>query len=188
MFTPFVFLWEDKKGNRYWEAVENNCTKDFLRKLLEDGISPATVMCAYNPILFHYVFEDYHKLTDVNFGRINEEIYGCEPHTKRKVVKLTPEPEKEPEKYGWLAPDGRFFSCSYGGHFSLASKIVGEIEYVLDPERHLEDLGWAKILKDVITGNRYAVGMGQDKNLTDAQLKTLTQMGLDTAYGVSRLL
>ncbi len=188
MFTPFVFLWEDKKGNRKWEAVENDCTKDFLRILLEDGVSPATVMCAYNPILFHYVFEEYHKLTDVNFGRINEEIYGCEPHTKRKVVKLTPKPEKETSKFGWIAPDGRFFGCEYGGHYHLARKIVGEIENVFDPERHLEDLGWAKILSGSINRTRYTVGMGLYKKLTDAQLKTLTSMGLDTAYGVSSLL
>ena len=37
-------------------------------------------------------------------------------------------------------------------------------------------------------GYEHLVGMGLYKKLTNAQLKTLTSMGLDTAYGVSSLL
>jgi hypothetical protein len=91
-------------------------------------------------------------------------------------------------KYGWIAPDGRFFRCDYGGHSNLADKIVGEIQHVRNPERHLEDLGWAKILHGGSTGKVYAIGMGLDKKLTDAQLKTLQMDGLDDSFGISYLL
>lgn len=191
MRTPFVFMWEDKNGNRHWDAIAEDCIKDFLRQLLEDNnVSPATVMCACNPILFHYVFEDYHNIADVHFNNIDEEIYGCEPHTKRKVTKLTPEKKKEIMKYGWLAPDGRFFNCDYGGHSNLADKIVGDIQYIANPERHLEELGWAKIMSGGRNvGKRYSIGMDWGGKLTDAQFKTLTRMGLDKeTFGISELL
>lgn len=189
MRTPFVFLWEDENGERHWEAVAKGQTEGMLKKLLEDGVHPATIMCAYNPILFHYVFKKYHKLSDVNFYDINEEIYGIDPvENKRKPIDIPVNKEPPKSKYGWIAPDGRFFNCDYGGHSSLANKIVGDIQYVANPERHLEELGWAKVLSGRINSSRYTIGMDYGKKLTDAQLKTITRMGLDDAYGVSSLL
>lgn len=189
--TSYVFLWEGPDGERKWEAVAENQVNGFLVKLLEEeGVNPATVMVAYAPILFHWVCKQYHKISDVNFNRINEEIYGTDPSeiSKHKPVDVPVERKKPEEKYGWLAPDGRFFNCDYGGHSHLAGKIVGEIQHVHDPERHLEDLGWAKVLSGTINRTRYTIGMGLDKKLTDAQLKTLKRMKLDDAHGVSSLL
>lgn len=189
--TSYVFLWEGPDGERKWEAVNEKQVNGFLAKLLEEhGVHPATIMVAYAPILFHWVWKKYHKISDVSFHRINEEIYGTEPAeiSKHKPVNV-PVERKPPEiKYGWLAPDGRFFKCDYGAHSHLAGKIVGDIQYIPNPERHLEDLGWAKVLSGGNSGSRYAVGMGIEKRLTDAQLKTLQRMGLDQAFGVSYLL
>lgn len=186
----WIFLWEEPNGERKWEAVKGRQTRGFLEKLINSGVHPAVVVCAYNPIFFHWVWPKYHGgLSDVTFMRINEEIYGTEPvKSKHKPVDVKPSPKVEPMKYGWLAPDGRFFNCEYGGHSNLADRIVGDIEKIYNPERHLEDLGWAKILHGGSTRKRYAVCMGLEKKLTDAQLKTLQREGLDDAYGISFLL
>ena len=190
--TNHLFLWEGPDGERKWEVVKENQIEGFLTKLLgEYGVHPATVMVCYSPILFYWVWKKYHNnLSDVSFARINKEIYGTEPAeiSKHKPVDVPVERKKPVSKFGWLAPDGRFFNCDYGGHSYLADKIVGEIQRVTNPERHLEDLGWAKVLSGGSTGKQYAIGMGLEKKLTDAQLKTLQRMGLDTAFGIEYLL
>jgi hypothetical protein len=190
--TNDIILWEAPDGERHWEALEHGQMIGFLQKLLDkEGVHPATVMAARCPIFFHWLWPKYHRgLSDVHFGRINEEIYGSEPpkEIKRKPVDVPI--YKEPvSKYGWLAPDGRFFHCDYGGHSNLADKIVGDMEYIPNPERHLEDKGWAKILSGGRSyGSQYTVGMGIDKKLTDKQLNTLIEMDLDKSWGVSFLL
>lgn len=188
--TSYVFMWETPEGERRWEAVEDGQTKGFLEKLLNEGIHPATVMVAYAPILFHWVWKEFHRgLSDVNFHNINNEIYGTAPvESTHNPVDVPAEKEKPETKYGWLAPDGRFFGCDYGGHSGLASKIVGEVEYVADKERHLENIGWAKVFRGVTTRERYSIGMGEGKKLTNEQIKTIQRMKLDNAYGVSHFL
>lgn len=185
--TSFVFMWECPNGERKWEAIQKGQTGGFLKKLLDDGVHPATVMVAYAPILFHFVWGEYHNnLTDVNFHEINTQIYGTAPQAKtnRKPVDV-PVKKKVETKYGWLAPDGRFFHCDYGGHSGLACKIVGDIEYIRNPEKHLEDKGWAKILSGGGTNKAYALCMGLDEKLTDKQLNTLQHMGLDDIADIS---
>lgn len=189
--TGYVFMWEDPDGVRKWEAVNENQVNGFLIKLLEnDGVHPATIMVAYAPILFHWVWKKYHRLSDVNFHNINEEIYGTEPAeiSKHKPVDVPIEKKRPEIKFGWLAPDGRFFKCDYGAHSSLASKIVGEIQRIANPERHLEELGWAKVLSGGNHGSQYAIGMDIGKKLTDAQLKTIQHMGLENSFGIQFLL
>lgn len=187
----FVFLWETPSGERCWEAVQKGQTQAFLEKLVvKEGVHPATIMVAYNPLLFHWVWKEYHKgLSDVTFRTVNEEIYGTEPIKSKHTPLNIPSKPKPVTKYGWLAPDGRFFGCEYGGHSNLADKIVGDIQYIANPERHLEDLGWAKILHGGgYTGKQYAIGMGLEKKLTDTQLKQLQKMGIDDAFGIDVLL
>lgn len=187
----YVLMWETPGGERRWETVRDNQLVGFFRKLIEeDGVHPATVMAANSPIGFHYVWKEYHEgLSSVNFNRINEEIYGTEPvQSQHKPVDVPVQEKKPPMKYGWLAPDGRFFGCDYGNHTARAAKIVGEVEYVFDPEQRLEDLGWAKVFSGSIYSERYAVGMGVGKKLTNAQLKALQEMELDHAHGVCSLL
>lgn len=180
----YIFMWETKRGTRKWEAVQKGQVKGFLEKLLNEGARPATIMISYNPLLWHWVFEEYHKgLSDVSWNNINEEIYGSEPvKTKRAPLDVPVEKPKPVMKYGWLAPDGRFFKCDYGGHSNLASKIVGDITYIANPERHLEENGWAKILSGTSWGKQYCVGMDYGKKLTDNQIKTLQQMGTEDIH------
>jgi hypothetical protein len=188
--TSVVFLWEEPDGKRCWEAVKEEQYTGFLVQLLNRGVHPATVMVAYAPILFRWVWKKFHKgLSDVYFQKINEEIYGTEPAPENAHKPVDVPVEQKPEtKFGWIAPDGRFFGCGYGGHTSEARRIVGEIRDIRDPERHLENLGWAKVFKGLEARERYSVGMGEGKKLTDAQLVELQRMGLDNAHGVSLLL
>ena len=180
----YLFLWENPDGERKWEAVEKNKTMGFLEKIITAGVHPATVLCEWNPLMFRWVFPKYHKdVSDVTFRKVNEEIYGTEPiKSNHKPVDVAPNKKPPVFKWGWLAPDGRLFRCDYGGHSNLADKICGEIQHIANPERHLEEMGWAKILHGGSFGKRYAVGMGIDKKLTDAQLKTLQQIGNEDIY------
>lgn len=186
----YLFLWETPEGERKWEAVKKNQTMGFLEKIITAGVHPATVMVEFNPLLMHWVWQEYHNgCSDVTFRKVNKEIYGTAPvESKHKPLQVPVNKEKPVFKWGWLAPDGRFFRCDYGGHSHLADKICGEIQYIANPERHLEEMGWAKILSGTCTGKRYAVGMGLEKKLSDAQLKTLQEMGTDDIYGISFLL
>lgn len=188
--TSYVFLWEGPDGKRCWEAVKEGQCTGLLKQLLNNGIHPATVMVAYAPIFFHWVWKEYHKnLSDVYFQKINKEIYGTEPTPESAHKPVDIPVEKKPEtKFGWIAPDGRFFGCGYGGHIHEASRIVGEIQDIYNPERHLENLGWAKVFKGPDGRERYSVGMGKKKKLTDAQVKTLQRMKLDNANGISQWL
>lgn len=186
----WTFLWEEPSGERKWEVVKNQQMEGFLEKLITSGVHPATVMCCSHPIFFHWVWPKYHRgLSDVMFNNINEDIYGTEPiESNHKPVDVPVTPAPITTKYGWIAPDGRYFKCDYGEHSYLANKICGDIQRIDNPERHLEDLGWAKILRGTESRKRYTVGMGTNKKLTDAQLKTLQREGLDDSYGISYLL
>lgn len=161
-----------------WEAINSGQYKGFLKKLLDAGVNPASIMLQYNPVFFHWAFPSEHNgLSDVNFMRINVTI-GGKKKSAHKLPKM--EAQKEPEsKYGWLSPDGRYYHCSYGGHIDLAYEIVGKIEPVIDPEQKLENLGWAKIYRGLDAENLYSIGMGKNKKLTDKQLNMLRINGLD---------
>lgn len=189
--TEWVFLWETNSGHRQWEVVADKQLDGFLKKMTSDkNINLATVMAAHMPIGFHFVWKKFHNdLSDVNFGKLNETIYGTEPpkeipHKEVNVPEKPPEPESH---LGWLAPDGRFFHCEYGGHTQMANRIVGGLEPILDSEKYLEDHGWAKIYCDPLEPGE-TFGMGYKKVMTDAQMKYLTRMHLDTIPGVKRFL
>ena len=140
--------------------------------------------------------EHYENMLYDFYNKVSGSIYECDgdnpsiipTHMKGVYTSEVPVPvekEKPVEKYGWIAPDGRFFGCSYGGHSNLARKIVGDMEYVFNPERHLEDKGWVKILTGTERRGKYTIGMGVNKKLTDNQIKTLQRMELDNSYGIS---
>ena len=185
----FLFLWETPDGSRHWEAIKKSQTEGFLKKLIDYGVNHATIMVAFNPTNFIWILKEYHNnRSDVTFQKINQEICGSTPVvSQHKPLDIEDRPKIVP-KYGWIAPDGRYFRCDYGGHSHLADKICGDVQRISNPERHLEDLGWAKVLHGGATKKAYALGMGLDQKLTDAQLKTLQREGLEDAYGISFLL
>lgn len=49
---------------------------------------------------------------------------------------------------GWISPDGKFFTCNYGGHRSLSKHLSAHYyDTIEDTEKILEDAGWLKIYK-----------------------------------------
>lgn len=189
-FTPWILMWETPDGERHWEAVPDNQMEGFLMKLVEkEHVNPATVMAAHTPIGFHYIRNRFHgDMSDVNFGRINETIYGSTPPevTNHKPVDVPVTPPKSELKLGWLSPDGRHFPCQYGDHRYTACRIVGDMIQVSDHERYLEDHGWAKIYRDPIE-HRTAVGMGLGQTMTEAQYKTINRLDLEELPEVKSL-
>lgn len=191
MLTNYVFLWEALNGDRCWEAVSGEQATGFLQRLLDEGVYPATGMVVYAPIFFYWVWKQFHRgLSDVHFQTVNTEIYRTEPvpEAAHKSIDAPAEKKKPEPKLGWIAPDGRFFGCEYGGHASLARRIVGEMQDIRDPERHLENLGWAKIFKGLETREHYSIGMGEKQKLTEKQVAVLQRMRLDNVYGLSKFL
>lgn len=188
--TSYVFLWQQADGTRRWDAIPEDACQEFLEKILEEDAVPASVMAAYAPILFHWVWPKFHNhLSDVEFPRIDRDILG----SQTEATGMDAKPRNgaslpEQSKFGWLAPDGRYFHCEYTGHMDEARHIVGELQRIDDPERHLEDLGWAKIYHNGSYAGTYAVGMGPGHTLTDQQVLALQRLGLDRADGVSGLL
>lgn len=180
----YLVLWQEPFGIRKWEAVRKEQLEGFLAQLINDGVRPATVHVAHNPTNLNWVWKKYHGgRSNVPFSNINEEILGGEPvEDNHEPVSVPDRPVQQKRKFGWLSPDGRLFHCQYGGHSHLADQIVGEIEHIINPERHLEDLGWAKILTGGSFKKTYAVAMGIDKKLTDEQIKTLQRIGCDDIY------
>lgn len=187
--TNILLLWETPDGARHWEALEKKQVSGFLEQLLTSGVSPASIIMAYNPIFLHWAFPSFHRdFSDVCFGQINESIAGCASEQPSKHVRVDVREDDE-ARFGWVAPDGRFFFCDYGGHISLAGKIVGELEKVADPEQYLEDHGWAKISSGKLHGKQFYIGMGVGKKLTDAQINALSRNGWDSSVdGLSQYL
>ena len=182
-------MWESKRGKRYWDALTEEEVNPFIDNLLRSGISPAKIIISYNTIFLHWALPSYHGgKSDVFLGNVNEDIAGTDPVAKSayKPPAITPEPKKEPPKYGWIAPDGRFLRCGYGEHTAKARAIIGEITEVQNPEEHLEDLGWMRVFHNPVPekGGHYMVGMGRDKKMTNEQAATLLREGLDGAADV----
>lgn len=183
--TNYLFMWETADGNRCWEAVERDQAQSFSQKLLESGAVPSSVMVSFSPVFIHWLFPTFHNgLSDVCFGRVNEEIMGCDPVQESRHRPVETERVVNP-LYGWIAPDGRFFCCDYGGHVALAETIVGKLEKVDNSEKFLEDAGWAKVSSGVRAGKKYSILMGVGKKLSADQLKTIQRHSLDSADGIS---
>lgn len=63
---------------------------------------------------------------------------------RREVFDYLINPDSE---YGWLAPDGTFYGCSYASHEDVAVFYFGEPD-----ELDLEKKGWVKIFLSVELG------------------------------------
>lgn len=124
--TSVVLLWEEPNGERRWEAVTEAQYTGFLEQILSRGVHPATVMVAYAPILFHWVWKKFHKgLSDVYFQKINEEIYGTEPveESKHKPVDVPVEKKNRKRSSDGLRRMGDTFGAIMAGTPALQGKL-----------------------------------------------------------------
>lgn len=179
--NPNYFLLWRHNGENHWEAASRAQLTPLLKQLLEQGVNPASMILIPGAGMIYWMFPEYHKnKRQLWMQDLYREINGCgntAAYTGPNVP-LSPAP-KAADVYGFVAPDGRYFQCGYGGHSELARKIVGSVEKIDDARRHLEDRGWLAIYHDPTRADqKYAVGMGFGKHMTDAQLLRLHKLGL----------
>ena len=76
-----------------------------------------------------------------------------------------PMPTKEYNECGWVAPNGDYFTCDYGGHIALANEMG-------HTERKLEQLGWVKISSEyILPGEKPITQLQRDTIWEYCQLK-----------------
>jgi hypothetical protein len=76
---------------------------------------------------------------------------------------------------GWLAPDGRFFTCAYNGHDSLASILLAhEYGQVGNCVERLHEHGWLRIHVSGFT-MRHPI---YNQPFTQAQIDTMSDLSM----------
>ena len=196
MAYPEMICWEEN-GVKRWEMIKSKDREGFLMDLVkryDKGVSLHSIfIMPTNGFLgalwlwtkthkshrvdFYKFFEDYgEEYTPPEISKESKE-YAAEVHEKREAN----------SKYGFISPDGRHFACPYQGHSSLAYDICFGMVDTNNSERYLEEHGWCKVYKPLFSGS-FAVYVGEGHTLTDEQLNTLIEMGLEDAHGVSELL
>lgn len=187
-----LICWKEN-GQNLWEMLKDEDRNAFCYNLLvNDAVDKHTIFIIPTTAVLGGIWLWYqtHKSNRVDFYNFFED-FG----TKYKIPEVLEESKEILEevkaktspdtKYGWISPEGAYFHCEYQGHINLADKICFGIVDTNNAEQYLEDKGWCKIFKPL--GDRKYTVYVKDK-LTDAQLKTLIDMGLDKAYGISRFL
>jgi hypothetical protein len=92
---------------------------------------------------------------------------ALEVQYKRDFYPPTPNPVGPS---GWLAPDGHFYGCEWGGHDSLAENITATINGTLDGTKALESLGWLRIQDGgIVTWGDYIPTQSQIDTMYDLQ-------------------
>ena len=97
------------------------------------------------------------------------------------------EKNSDDTKYGWISPEGRYFHCGYQGHIALADHICFGMVDTDNAEYYLEEHGWCKIYKSLFA-DKYRVYIGGKYVINDAQMQTLTKLGLEDAEDLSKML
>jgi len=196
MAYPELICWEEN-GVKRWEMIEEKDREGFLMDLVkrcDKGVNLHSIFFTPTNVILGslWLWTKSHKSGRVDYYHFFED-YGEEytpPEISKESQDFSAEVHKKREadsKYGFISPDGRHFACPYQGHSSLAYDICFGLADTNNPERYLEEHGWCKIYNP-LTAGRFAVYMGEGYFLTDAQLNTITRMGLDGAYGISNFL
>lgn len=176
-----------------WAMIKNKDFQEFGMELLTNKkIDPHTIFIIPEHSILSglWLSPDTHKSKRVDFFHFHED-FG-KPYKKPKISKENEEfvrtkRSENDTKYGFISPDGRYFHCEHQGHSSLADNICFGLIDTNNPERYLEEQGWCKIFKPLFN-NKYSIYIGGKHTITDAQMKTLTKMKLDTANGISEML
>jgi hypothetical protein len=87
-------------------------------------------------------------------GSVETRVFSQCKICARKVIKISAQkridslcPNKPICYGGWIAPNGKLYSCPYEAHIQLASDLVKNIysKNPRNPEKYLEDNGWIKV-------------------------------------------
>lgn len=164
----FLILWREPE--EHWQILPERDVASFLQVLIDDKkVDPSTIMAIQESANIHWLFPSLHG------GQ------SAVPIKRLEVPNATGQPDSSTstgntEHLGWIAPDGRYFPCGYGGHREAARQIVGSMTPVDDARRYLEDHGWVVIFRNPLSGKKYMVGMGKDQHINDKQAQTLMNL------------
>ena len=184
-----------ENGIQKWAMIKKSDFTSFGMELLTNkNVDKHTIFIIPESSIFSglWLVPETHKSNRVDFFHFHEDI-GIKyekPKVSEKAKELTEKYEEKYQtdtKYGWISPEGKYFHCDYQGHSSLADRICFGMVDTDNPERYLEEHGWCKIYKSLFS-NKYSVYVGGNYCLTDAQMKVLIGMELDTAEGISEAL
>lgn len=164
----FLILWREPE--EHWRILPERDVTGFLQVLIDDKkVDPSTIMAIQESANIHWLFPSLHG------GQSTVPIKRLENQNATELPDFGTSTGIT-EHLGWIAPDGRYFPCGYGGHREVARQIVGAMKPVDDARRYLEDNGWAVIFRNPLSGKRYMVGMGKDKHMNDRQAQTLLNL------------
>lgn len=179
-----------------WDMIPKEDKNEFLLELMQEpGINLHSIfIIPTNMCAGIWLWINTHKTSRVDFWNFFSE-YGQKyekvkitHETKELIQKIESEKAEQKEKYGFISPNGEFFTCAYRGHYDLASKICFGMINTTNPEQYLEENGWCKVYKPAIGMHDYAVYVGDKHVLTEEQLKTLIKNNLDKAENLSAML
>lgn len=180
---PAILLWENKNGGREWRAFTSwESMKLHISTLFAIGVDPAKILV---PSSLYWLFPSRHNGRRMVSQRdVLDIVAGYVP--EQQPFEQTDKSEEYSEsslignsELGWIAPDGRFFSCEYGGHAGKAREIVGYLENVPNAQGLLESKGWFAIYRNPSRGKTLCIGSGKDvKKISAAQFQTIQGLGI----------
>lgn len=168
----FMILWKEKE--QYWKVLSEKDIGIFLQHLIEvKKVDPATVIAISGTTEAYWLFPSCHNgqrmflIKNIDKQVAPSVPMKCQQNQKSYEIQ---------EHLGWIAPDGRYFQCGYGGHSALATQIVGSLTPIDDASKYLEDHGWVAVFRNPLRGKRYMVGMGKGRQMNDKQAQTLLKI------------
>lgn len=194
MYT--LVCWKENRTKK-WDMVKDKDRDALLMNLLMNNkVDKHTIFIIPTSSILGgiWLWAQTHKSDRVDFYNFYED-FGTKyvkPKVKDELKDTLTEIEEKKSnnfktKYGWISPTGKYFHCGYQGHINLASEICFGMIDTDNPERYLEEHGWCKIYKSLFD-NEYSVYVGGNYTITDAQMKTLIELGLDKAKHLSSML
>lgn len=189
-----LICWQEKRTKK-WDMIKAKDRDAFLLNLLtNDRVDKHTIFIIPVSSIFSgiWLWTKSHKSSRVDFNRFHEE-YGTKyvapkvDKSQEKNLQEIYEKSSDHTKYGWISPNGKYFHCGYQGHSKLAYNICFGLADTDDPELYLENNGWCKIYKSMFEDS-YHVYVGDNYVITNQQMETLINLGLDNAKDLSKML
>lgn len=190
--TNNLICWRENNVKK-WDMIKDSDTNTILLKLMKNrNVDNNTIFIVPTNGFIQgiWLFPDTHKSKRVDFYNFYDDfgiVYEKPKADEESKMIIESINENKNTKYGWISPAGKYFHCDYQGHSDLADKICFGMIDTLNAERYLEESGWCKIYKPLFKGS-YSVYVGGKHTITANQMKTLIEMQLDNADGVSDML
>lgn len=194
MERVFLICYE-QNNKRSWDMLKGEDREAFMYDLMHrQGINPHSIFVipTTGMMLSGLWVWDTHTSSEVDFLNFFEE-YGAKCHPKisqeaRNVIdSLNGQNIKEfkiPDRYGYIAPDGRFLRCECDKHKELADQICFGLVKTDDAEQYLYDNGWCKVYRPATGNNQYALSVNRKCTVTENQINTIVANRLDNADNI----